>query len=61
MYLYVYDETVIRNESVLHKIEKRLTDLGLSGQTIKPNIARNTRTTINDKIKQGVKTTILIY
>lgn len=60
MYLYVYDELIIKNEGVLHKIEKRLTDLGLNGQIVRPGVARNTKTAIEDKIKQGAKTIVAV-
>lgn len=60
MYLYVYDESVIKNESVLHKIEKRLTDLGLNGQIVKPGVSRNIKTAIKDKINQGAKTIVAV-
>lgn len=60
MYVYVYDELVVKNESALHKIEKRLTDLGLNGQIIKPGVSKNLKIALEDKIRQGAKTIVAV-
>jgi NDP-sugar pyrophosphorylase family protein len=60
MYVYVYDESVIKNEAALHKIEKRLTDLGLNGQIIRPGVSKNLKIALEDKIKQGAKTIVAV-
>ncbi len=60
MYVYVYDELAIKNEGFLHKIEKRLTDLGLNGQTIKPGVSKSVKLSVEDKIKQGARTIVAV-
>jgi hypothetical protein len=62
MYVYIYDECLGdgRYDKLLHKVEKRLTDLGLNGKTIRLGATRNLKTAIDDEIRQGAKTVIAV-
>lgn len=60
MYVYIYDDLVVKNEGVLHKIERRLTDLGLNGEIIKPEVSKDIKTSLEDKIKRGAKTIVAV-
>lgn len=62
MYVYIYDETISdgRYDKLLHKVEKRLTDLGLNGKTIRLGITKNLKTAIDDEIRQGAKTIVAV-
>jgi len=62
MYVYIYDEFLGsgRHDKALHKIEKRLTDLGLNGKTIRLGTTKNLKTSIDDEIRQGAKTIVAV-
>jgi len=62
MYLYVYDNflTEKKYQSQLYKIENRLVDLGIKGRVVRLNILKNMAEVVEDGIKQGVKTVVVV-
>jgi hypothetical protein len=62
MYYYIYDNFVSerKHQKELALIESRLTDLGINGKITKMSILKNLKKTINDEIKKGIKTLVII-
>jgi hypothetical protein len=62
MYLYIYDECVStkKNIKILTDIEKKLTDLGLNGKTLRINDIKKAENDIKKELKKGYKTTIVV-
>jgi hypothetical protein len=62
MYYYIYDNYLSERKynTTIAKIESRLTDLGINGKIIKMSILKNLEKTINDDIKNGVKTLVIV-
>lgn len=62
MYFYLYDTFVLdkKFESQLTKIEHRLIELGINGQIGKLSILRNMEQMIQDAIKKGAETIIIV-
>lgn len=62
MYLYIYDNflTEKKYQNQLYKIENRLVDLGIKGRVVRLNILKNMAEVVEDGIKQGVKTVVVI-
>ena len=62
MYAYIYDEFTNQSKynKILYKIEKRLTDLGINGKTVKLGVSKKIETAVLDQIRGGAKTIIAI-
>jgi hypothetical protein len=62
MYVYIYDEFINsgRYDKALYKVEKKLTDLGLNGKTIRLGTTKNLKSAIDDEIRQGAKTIVAV-
>jgi hypothetical protein len=62
MYLYIYDECTAnkKNLKILNDIEKKLTDLGLNGKTLKIGEDRKAENDIKKELKKGYKTAVII-
>jgi len=62
MYVYIYDEFTnqAKYKKLLYKIERRLTDLNLNGETIRLGALKDLKTAIEDKIKRGAKTIVAV-
>jgi len=61
MYLYVYDSFLNdkKYNSLLIKIEQRITDLGIKGRVAKLSILKNMKELISDAVKEGVETVVV--
>lgn len=62
MHVYLYDSflTDKKFESILARIETRVTDLGLNGKIIRLSTISSIRNTINEEINKGAKTFIAV-
>lgn len=62
MYLYLYDSSLNNKKysNLLAKIETRLTDLGIGGKIFRLSPLRNIEELMNDEIRGGVKTIIIV-
>lgn len=62
MYAYIYDEFTNQSKynKILHKIEKRLTDLGINGKTARLGVSKKLETAVLDQIRGGAKTIVAI-
>lgn len=62
MYYYIYDNYLAEKkyQSIISKIESRLTDLGINGKINKMSILKNIDKTINEEIQKGVKTVVVV-
>lgn len=62
MYVYVYDSFIGNGkyDKLVYKIEKRLTDLGINGKTIRLGIGKNLEAAIDDEIRLGAKTIVAV-
>ncbi len=62
MYLYVYDSFLNdkKYNSLLIKIEQRITDLGIKGRVAKLSILKNMKELISDAVKEGVETVVVV-
>jgi len=62
MYLYIYDNflTDKKYQSSLYRIENRLVDLGIKGRVVRLNILKNMAEVVEDGIRQGVKTVVVV-
>jgi len=62
MYLYLYDSFLNNKKftQALAKIETRLTDLGIGGKICRLSPLRNMEELINDEVKAGVKTIVVV-
>ncbi|MFH1668094.1 MAG: diacylglycerol kinase family protein [Candidatus Komeilibacteria bacterium] len=61
-YLYIYDNFLSEKkyQSSLYKIENRLVDLGIKGKVVRLNVLKNMAEVVEDGIKDGVKTVVVI-
>ncbi|MFA5022332.1 MAG: diacylglycerol kinase family protein [Patescibacteria group bacterium] len=63
MYLYLYDSFLNNNKkynSLLAKIETRLTDLGIGGKIYRLSPLRNVNELLADEVRNGVKTVVVV-
>ena len=62
MHVYIYDSFVNekKNNNIVAKIETRITDLGLSGKIIRLNVVNSIFDAIENEIKKGAKTIIVV-
>ena len=62
MYSYLYDNFTNDRKygRLLHKIEKRLTDLNLNGRIVRLGISKNIKIAVDDEIRRGTKTIIAV-
>lgn len=62
MHIYIYDAFVNQKkyEPVLARIETRITDLGLSGKIVRLGLMKNVREAVENQIKQGAKTLVVV-
>lgn len=62
MYIYIYDNFVNQKkyDSVLAKIETRITDLGLNGKIVRLGIMSSFSDTIRNEVKKGAKTLVVV-
>jgi hypothetical protein len=62
MNLFVYDDYVNskRHQTIVNKLETRLTDLSLSGKIIRLNNIRNIKSLIHQEIKAGIKNIYIV-
>lgn len=62
MYLYLYDYFLNdkKYNRLLAKIETRLTDLGIGGKIFRLSPLRNVEDLLNDEIKNGIKTIVVV-
>jgi len=62
MYSYIYDEFLDQSKynKTLYKIEKRLTDLGINGKTVRLGISKKLEDAVHDQIRAGIKTIVAI-
>ncbi len=62
MYYYLYDSFLNNKkyEKILARIESRLTDLGISGKIGRLNILKNSNELVEDEIKGGAKTVVVV-
>ena len=62
MYLYLYDSFLNNKKygNLIAKIETRLTDLGVGGKIFRLSPLRNTTELLNDEVKNGVKTVVVV-
>lgn len=62
MYLYIYDSFLNNKKysGLLAKIETRLTDLGIGGKIFRLSPLRNTAELLNEEIKNGIKTVVVV-
>jgi len=62
MYFYIYDNFLAdkKYQTQLYKIENRLVDLGIKGRTNRMTLLKNMSEVVNDGIRQGAKTIVVI-
>ena len=62
MYLYLYDSFLNNKKysGLLAKIETRLTDLGIGGKIFRLSPLRNVTELMNDEVKSGIKTVVVV-
>ncbi len=62
MHIYIYDTYVNdrRNNSILTKIETRITDLGLNGKIIRINALNSINEIVDNEIKKGASTIVAV-
>jgi hypothetical protein len=62
MHVYIYDDYVSakKYDSLIAKIETRITDLSLNGKIIRLNVMRNIEDAIDNEIKRGAKTIVAV-
>lgn len=62
MYLYLYDSFLVEQKyrKIIDQIETRLTDLGISGRTIRLTILKNAREVIKDNLREEIDTVVVI-
>jgi hypothetical protein len=62
MHVYIYDDYVSNKkyDSLIAKIETRITDLSLNGKIIRLNVMRNIEDAIDNEIKRGAKTIVAV-
>lgn len=62
MYVYLYDNFLRKKKyaSVIKAVEIKLTDYGIAGKVLRLNNYIDTRTIIEDEIKRGAKTIVIV-
>lgn len=62
MYYYLYDSFLNDNkyQKILHRVENRITDLGITGKISRMSMLINPEKMVRDEIKKGVKTVIAV-
>jgi len=62
MHIYIYDNFLNENkyQSIIAKIETRITDLGLNGKIIRMSATNSIYSAIENEIKKGAKTIIAV-
>ncbi len=62
MHIYVYDSFLAhkKHESIIAKIETRITDLGLNGKIIRLSVLQSLKNSLQDEIKKGAKTIVAV-
>lgn len=62
MYYYLYDSKLNdkKYNNIIAKIETRLTDLGINGKINRLSFLKNINQVINEEVKRGVKTIIIV-
>src|SRR3990167_7209570 len=62
MYVYLYDNYLRekRFDAVMKTIETRLTDFGIAGKIIRLQNFTNAEAVIEDEIKKGAKTVVIV-
>ncbi|MCK5511086.1 hypothetical protein KAI65_06140 [Candidatus Parcubacteria bacterium] len=62
MYIYIYDNFVNQKkyESILARIETRITDLGLNGKITRLSIMSSLADTMKNELKKGAKTIVIV-
>jgi len=62
MYSYLYDNFTNNRKygRLLHKIEKRLTDLNLNGKIVRLGMSKNIKIAVDDEIRRGTKTIVAV-
>lgn len=62
MYLYLYDSFLNdkKYNSLLAKIETRLTDLGIGGKIFRLSPLRNVTELLTDEVRNGIKTVVVV-
>ncbi len=62
MYLYLYDSFLVdqKYRKLIDRLETRLTDLGISGKTVRLTILKNAREVIKDNLREEIDTVVVI-
>ena len=62
MHVYIYDYFLSqrKHDSLLAKIETRITDLGLNGKVVRLGQIKNIKETVQNEIRRGAKTIIAV-
>lgn len=62
MHIYIYDSFVNQKkyDSIVAKIETRITDLGLNGKIVRLSMMNSIDEVINNEIKKGAKTIVVV-
>lgn len=62
MYFYIYDNflTDKKYQIFLSHLETRITDFGMAGKIIRMSVLKNLKSSINDGIRNGVKTIVIV-
>lgn len=62
MHVYIYDDYLNKHkyDSLLAKIETRLTDLGLNGKIVRLGVMKNTQDAVEYELKRGAKTIVAV-
>jgi hypothetical protein len=62
MYVYIFDDFTnqAKYQKSIQQINKRLTDLGLNGKTIRLDVSKNLDSSIDDEIRRGAKTIVAV-
>lgn len=62
MYHYLYDSFLNDNkyQKILHRVENRITDLGIAGKISRMSMLINPEKMVREEIKKGVKTVIAV-
>jgi len=62
MHIYIYDSSLANKkyDSIVAKIETRITDLGLNGKIIRLGALQSLGDSIHDEIKKGAKTIVAV-
>ncbi len=62
MYFYIYDNflTDKKYQNLLSRIETKITDFGMSGKIVRMSVLKNLKSTIDESVREGVKTIVII-